>query len=974
MQSARTAVAGALGLLLLAGCKLDLTGATCNTNENCPVRQYCAVPLGSRQGSCQTGPRVNAMLALSADPSILPAGGSTQAIATLTSSGGPPVPDGGLVTELVTWGVDPSSTDVISVSNAPGTRGVVQALKPGQGMLLGTMVFAGQQLPGTATIVVSNAALQRVLVVADRVQYAAGTAGSATATGFFSDGSHADLTSLVKWSSSAPSVMSVSTSSGSWGRLGAQSPGQSTIQASYLEITGSTSLTVSGATLGGLSISPLLAQGVEGTDLAVEATGLFSDGSAQPMTRSVQWSVDDQTVGYFSSPGTVTLLAPGSTTLRALAANLQAQAALDVAPVAPAQLEISPALPDALQLGGSSRLSAWLTHRDGTVVRDDPTWSSTSMTLSVSSAGEVSAAEQLGLGTVIASDGTLTAPASIEATANGVQGWHVWPPELVVPMGAEGSLVFERILGGGIVQDLTQTAGWRSLEFDAGIDVDTGERGGTVRTRVPGAPLGVAAILPGELARAWVRAPEGTPTLEIVPPGTSVPVGGRTRLAAVGHWPDGTVVDVTSAASWSAGTDGVIAVGDGPSAGLVLGADAGVTSLRARLGAASAQVRIEAEPDPGALEVWPPAVSLATGTTFLVAATLVDGSGESTDVTADTVWLSSDPKVAIVTNAPDQRGLLLGRAPGSAVLTAQVDGNRATLSVQVTPATLQRVDVHPPAAIVTWAPSSFTASGVLSDGTVQDLTRWVTWAPSDPTILRLRGTGPDRGTARGVDAGTVQVFAHPVGGAATNVQVTVSGGPPTSLALLLPDGGVAAGTRPRARALARTSEGATVEVTGLVEWSSSDPAVATVSSVVEPGVITTIRSGAPTISARFAGLTAGVPLQISGDALTRLAVTAPANLVVGATTMASATATLSGGATQVLGDDVVWSSDDPAVLAVSNAPGARGRLLGLGAGSTTLRAKTRSGLLQLQGSIPVSVSAPTLRSPASSVRSLPPKR
>jgi hypothetical protein len=330
--------------------------------------------------------------------------------------------------------------------------------------------------------------------------------------------------------------------------------------------------------------------------------------------------------------------------------------------------------------------------------------------------------------------------------------------------------------------------------------------------------------------------------------------------------------------------------------------------------------------------------------------------------------------VAIVTNAPDQRGLLLGRAPGSAVLTAQVDGNRASIAVQVSPATLKQVDVHPPAAIVTWAPSSFTASGVLSDGTVQDLTRWVTWAPSDPTILRLRGTGPDRGTARGVDAGTAQVFAHPVGGAATNVHVTVSGGPPTSLALLLPDGGVAAGTRPQARALARTSEGTTVEATALVEWSSSDPTLATVSSVVEPGVITTVRAGAPTISARFAGLTAGVPLQISADSLTRLTVAAPGALVVGAITTATAIATLSGGATQVLGDDVVWSSDDPAVLAVSNAPGARGRLLGVAAGTTTLRAKTRSGLPQLQGSIPVSVSAPTLRAATSSVRSQPPKR
>ena len=747
------------------------------------------------------------------------------------------------------------------MGNSAGTRGLVKALRPGQGLLVGTIAFAGQLLQGTATIVVSNAALQRLVVVADRVQYAAGTAGSTTTTGFFSDGSHADLTSLVKWSSSAPSVIAVSTTSGSWGRLSAQAPGQATIEASYLELTGSTSVNVSDATLAGLSISPLQPRGVEGTDLPVEATGLFSDGSAQAMTRSVQWSVDDQSIGYFGSPGTVTLLTAGSTTVRAGAASLQAQADLDVGPVAPAQLEISPALPDALQLGASSRLSAWLTHRDGTVVLDDPSWSSASPILAVSSAGEMTAGEQLGVGTVVASEGVLDARAFIEATDNGIEGWHVWPPELVVPTGAEGSLVFERILGAGIVQDLTQTAGWRPLEADAGIDVDTGERGGTVRTRVPGSRLGVLAILPAGSAKAWVRAPAGTPTLEVVPPVASVPVGGRTRLAAVGHWPDGTVVDLTSAASWSATTDGVIAVGDGPSAGLVLGADAGVTSLRARFGAASAQAQVEAEPLPGTLEIWPPAVTLAAGTALPVAVTLVDGSGGSTDVTADAVWFSSDPKVAIVTNAPDQRGILLGEAPGSALLTAQVDGYRVTAAVQVAAATLQRVDVHPPVAIVTWAPSTFSASGVLSDGTAQDVTRSVTWAPSDPSILRLRGTGPDRGIARGVDAGSVQVFAHPVGGPPANVQVTVTGGAPTSLAVLVPDGGIAVGTRPQARALARTSEGAMVEVTALVEWSSSEAALATVSSVVRPGAIAALHSGTPRISARFAGLTASAPLQ-----------------------------------------------------------------------------------------------------------------
>jgi hypothetical protein len=259
--------------------------------------------------------------------------------------------------------------------------------------------------------------------------------------------------------------------------------------------------------------------------------------------------------------------------------------------------------------------------------------------------------------------------------------------------------------------------------------------------------------------------------------------------------------------------------------------------------------------------------------------------------------------------------------------------------------------------ITTWAPSRFTATGRFSDGSSQDVTGLVTWAPSERAILRLRGTGADRGTARGVDAGTVQVLAHPVGGPASSVPVTVSGSPPASLSVMVPDGGVAVGTRPRAQAYAKTSTGATLDVTALVEWSSSDPTLATVSSVIRPGSVSTLRAGTPMLTARLLGLTAGAPLSIVSDTLTGLSVTAPGNLAVGASATATATATLSGQTTQLLGDDVVWSVDHPEILGVSNAPGARGRLLALSTGTATLQARTRSGLPALLATAPVSVGA-----------------
>jgi hypothetical protein len=153
---------------------------------------------------------------------------------------------------------------------------------------------------------------------------------------------------------------------------------------------------------------------------------------------------------------------------------------------------------------------------------------------------------------------------------------------------------------------------------------------------------------------------------------------------------------------------------------------------------------------------------------------------------------------------------------------------------------------------------------------------------------------------------------------------------------------VVAGTQEQVHATGHAADGATADVTGTVEWSSSDPAVATVSSLIRPGWLKALAPGTVVLEARLGTITGSTPLTVSGRALASLAISAPASLALGQTEMASAVATLTGGGgTQTISEDVVWSSDDPGVVAVSNARGRRGALLGLAPGTVTLRARAR---------------------------------
>ncbi len=68
-------------------------------------------------------------------------------------------------------------------------------------------------------------------------------------------------------------------------------------------------------------------------------------------------------------------------------------------------------------------------------------------------------AKSAGQSTVVASDGALGAQVEAESTTEAGVSWLVWPFESVVPVGAQGTLAFERAHADGTVQDLTHGRG-----------------------------------------------------------------------------------------------------------------------------------------------------------------------------------------------------------------------------------------------------------------------------------------------------------------------------------------------------------------------------------------------------------------------------------------------------------------------------------------------------------------------------------
>lgn len=121
-----------------------------------------------------------------------------------------------------------------------------------------------------------------------------------TATGSYNDGTVEKITGKVTWSSSDASKVTV----GSSGVAKGVSPGSATITASLANISGSTTVGVTVASLVSIQISPSSVSAITGQTVSFRASGTFAAGGTQDVTDAVVWSDNDANVTISNSSPT----------------------------------------------------------------------------------------------------------------------------------------------------------------------------------------------------------------------------------------------------------------------------------------------------------------------------------------------------------------------------------------------------------------------------------------------------------------------------------------------------------------------------------------------------------------------------------------------------------------------------------------------------------------------------------------------
>jgi len=409
-------------------------------------------------------------------------------------------------------------------------------------------------------------------------------------------------------------------------------------------------------------------------------------------------------------------------------------------------------------------------------------------------------------------------------------------------------------------------------------------------------------------------------------------VGTQQQFTATGNFSDGTEQDISNLATWSSSATNVAGVTS--NSGLATGKNQGTTTITATFGSASAHATLTVTlANLVSIAVKPEAATIAKQTTqqFTVTGTFSDGSTRNL-TNQVTSWTSSATAVATV--APS--GLVSGLTPGSATITANVGSVSDSTLLTVSNATLSSIAVAPSgASLQPNAKLNFTAVGTFSDSSTQNLTGQVTWSSDNTAAATVSNLSGTKGVVKGVAAGTANIIAAMLGvtgsspvtvtsAVLTSIKVSTTGAPFTA-----PAGQV------QYMATGTYSDGSTQNLTTAVTWSSSNPAVAT---ITQNGLATGQGAGSTTITATQDSVVGTTELAVTASKLVSVSVTSPnssSKLASQTSVQLKATGTFEDGTTQDLTDSATWTSSDATVATVSSTNGV---VRGVAPGTATIRA------------------------------------
>jgi len=585
--------------------------------------------------------------------------------------------EGGSVRDLttsVTWSTDDAA--VASISNTAGTKGELTPVAIGA-----TTVRAKLDgVEGAAKVSVSAAVVTGITITPNPLSMTVSTKQLAKATAKYSDGTSLDVTATCTWSTADTKIATVSNASGAQGQVAAVAAGTTSLSCTQGGITGTGTITVTGATLDQVTIAPIAPTCRVGDLLQFQATAISSAGTASNVTGAATWSTSAPSiVQYLGSPGRFRCIAKGTATVSASYGGKTGSTPVTVTDAVPVSIEIDP-VGITLAVGSVQQYQAIALMSDGTSrnVTLDPgtTWSSSAP--SVASIGTAPAnkgratALAAGTTTIKATFAGLTGSTTLTVSSAKVVSVQISPPAPTVPGGVNFNFTATAVYSDGTSKDVTGAATWVSSNTGAiAVSNAIGSKGNA--TTFTAGSANVSATFDGITGTAPVTVTTAKLTkIQLTPFNPTLPVGFGVRLTATAVWSDGFTANVTGQATWTSSNGGVASVSNAVgSKGRVTPVAGGTATISAQYnGVTGTTVVTVSAATLTSMVITPDPAGVAVGSSQQLTATGTFSDGTKLDITDYVGWGSSDASIADVSNATDSKGVVYGFKTGTITVTA----------------------------------------------------------------------------------------------------------------------------------------------------------------------------------------------------------------------------------------------------------------------------------------------------------------
>jgi uncharacterized protein YjdB len=497
-----------------------------------------------------------------------------------------------------------------------------------------------------------------------------GTTQAFSVAALFDDGTKAQITSGITWTSSNVSVASVSVA----GVVTGVSAGSTTILASAQGLQASASVTITPLAVKSIAAAPATVTLAAGLTQQLSVTATMDDNSTQDVTAGSTYASSAASVATVSTGGKITAVAVGTATITVTASGKTATVAVTVTAATIVSLSVTP--PNVSKIEGQTQqltVSATYTNGDVKAPTTVTFTSADESKVKVSATGLVTAVAPAGANVTVTAGGkSVVVPVTV--TAKTLLSIEATPATMTLPAGGSQQITVvgtydnsaTSTISTGII--FSSSAPAKATVSATGLVVGVAAGPATITVS---AGNGINATVSVTVSTAVVS------SISVLPASVALFPGQTQALSVTALYSDNSTSTISTGITWTTSDAAKATVS---AAGVVTALAAGSASITAAVPGATKSITVTVNAQVlQSISTGSSALTVPIGGTSQLVVTGTYDVGPTQNVTASATY--SHPTAALYTVSAG--GLISGLTAGSDILTVTVGSKSTTVTVTI---------------------------------------------------------------------------------------------------------------------------------------------------------------------------------------------------------------------------------------------------------------------------------------------------